>query len=80
MATHSYDTVTSTIHRWRVPAPEGRGAAWQDIDTALEMAWQVYAEHHGLDPRGDRPGDYCRLAVVDDDIVITVVSDQVTGH
>ncbi|MEU2730078.1 hypothetical protein ABZ650_20415 [Streptomyces griseoviridis] len=70
MATYSTETVTSTVHRWIVPAAEPWGAAADEISKAWAGAAAAYREAHGLPEDAALAGDALRFHVRDEEIVI----------
>jgi hypothetical protein len=70
VATYTTETVTSTVHRWIIPAAEPWGACIGDINAACAAACRAYREAHGLTEGQTIADDALRFHVRDEEIVI----------
>jgi hypothetical protein len=75
VATYTTETVTSTVHRWIVPAGEPWGAPAEEISKAWAAAAAAYREAHGIDEEAPLPGDAFRFKPRDEDIVIEFTTE-----
>ena len=71
MATYSTETVTTTVHRWIVPAAPPLGAAAAEVGKAWRAAEQQYRTVHGLSENQGLSDDALRFEVRDEEIVIS---------
>lgn len=78
MADYTTRTVVSTRREWIVPAAEPWGAAWEEIAKAASAAWAAYREHHGLPKDAPMPGDFARVHLRDDELVIAFTTEEPT--
>lgn len=78
MATWSHRTVTSRREEWLVPTDGPWGAAVGDIQAAIDAAWALYRETHGLPADAPRTDDYARIHATDDEAVISVTTEHPT--
>lgn len=70
MATFTTETVTTTVHRWIVPAPQPFGAAAAEVGKAWRAAEQQYRGIHGLTETEPLADDALRFHVRDDFAVV----------
>lgn len=75
MATYTTEIVTSTVHRWIVPAAEPWGAAAGEITKAWAAAETAYRKYHGIDPGQALYDDALRFRVGDDEIIIEFATE-----
>lgn len=78
MADYTTRTVTSTRREWIVPATEPWGAPWEEIEKAAGAAWASYRELHDLPAGATAPGDFVRIHVRDDAIVLAFTTEEPT--
>lgn len=71
MADYTFETVTSTVRRWTVPAAEPWGAAAAEIGKAWAAAELDYRRHFGIEQEQPLHDDALRFHVRDDEIVIS---------
>ncbi|KOT57090.1 MULTISPECIES: hypothetical protein [Streptomyces] len=76
MADFTSETVTHTVHRWIIPAPEPWGAAAEEISKAWAVAAAAYRQAYGIDSTEQITGDVLRFHVRDTAIVIEYASEE----
>ncbi|MFJ6138903.1 hypothetical protein [Kitasatospora sp. NPDC092286] len=76
MADYTFETVTTSVYRWIIPAPEPWGAAAEEISKAWAVAADAYRETHDLARTEPIPGDVLRFHVRDDAIVIEFTTEE----
>ncbi|MFD6656868.1 hypothetical protein ACFWEB_17210 [Streptomyces parvus] len=75
MADYTTETVTTTVHRWIVPAAQPWGAAGGEIDKAWDAARRAYWASKGVPDGGPLPDDALRFHATDDAIVISFTTE-----
>ncbi|MGW0896945.1 hypothetical protein ACWD0G_08090 [Streptomyces goshikiensis] len=76
MADYTFETVTHSVYRWIIPAPEPWGAAAEEISKAWAAAANAYREAHELASAQPIPRDALRFHVRDDAIVIEYTTEE----
>ncbi|WP_434598361.1 hypothetical protein [Streptomyces sp. A5-4] len=76
MADFTFETVTHSVHRWIIPAPEPLGAAAEEISKAWAVAANAYRETHELASTEPIPGEALRFHVRDTAIVIEYATEE----
>ncbi|MCM2392682.1 hypothetical protein [Streptomyces albipurpureus] len=76
MADYTFETVTHSVYRWIIPAPEPWGAAAEEISKAWAVAVDAYRERYELASTEPIPGDALRFHVRDDAIVIKFSTEE----
>ena len=75
MADFTSETITRTIHRWRVPAAEPWGVAAAEIGKAWAVAERVYRQHFEIPDEQPLHDDALRFHVDDEEIVIEFATE-----
>ncbi|MYR55242.1 hypothetical protein GTY54_02935 [Streptomyces sp. SID625] len=76
MADFTFETVTHSVYRWAIPAPEPWGAAAEEISRAWAAAANAYRETYELAGTRPIPGDALRFHVRDGVIVIEFTTEE----
>ncbi|MEW1548355.1 hypothetical protein [Streptomyces tsukubensis] len=76
MADYTFETVTHSVYRWIIPAPEPWGAAAEEITKAWTSAANAYRETHELAGKQPIPGDALRFHARDDAVVIEFSAEE----
>ncbi|NEA20741.1 hypothetical protein [Streptomyces halstedii] len=76
MADYTFETVTHTVYRWIIPAPEPWGTTAGEISKAWAVATNAYRETHELARTDPVPEDALRFRVRDDTIVIEFTTEE----
>jgi hypothetical protein len=76
VADFAFETVTRSVHRWIIPAPEPWGAAAEEISKAWAVTADAYRETCELASTEPIPGDALRFYVRDDAIVIEFATEE----
>ncbi|MGW2984280.1 hypothetical protein [Streptomyces goshikiensis] len=76
MADCTFETVTHSVYRWIISAPEPWDAAAEEISKAWTAAANAYRETHELASAQPIPGDAVRFHVRDNAIVIEYTTEE----
>lgn len=76
MAEYTTETVTSTVHRWIIPASEPWGATSEEIGKAWSAAQSTYRKAHGIPVGEALPGDALRFHLGDEANVIQFQTEE----
>lgn len=78
MATHTRETVTTTVHRWIVPADGPYGAAAAEVGKAWREAERAYRKAYNL-PQDDDLFDNALTFHPEDDAIVISFTTEAEG-
>ncbi|MFD3638252.1 hypothetical protein [Streptomyces griseus] len=76
MADYTTETVTTTVHRWIVPAAQPWGAPTGEVGKAWSAAQDAYRSAHAVPVGTALPDDALRFYPEDDAIVISFTTEE----